>query len=164
MIKMILATDLDYAIGKNNELLWSCSEDLAYFKAQTINKVVVMGSRTYTSLPFTNGLPSRDNIVLTSRYCTDHEGVTFICGVSALLDYIEYSYSRRQEVFIVGGASIYEQFKHIVDEVHWTTINKTYEDADCFFDMSFVLDEDVFEKTSEEELCEDVVVRVYKRK
>ena len=70
----------------------------------------------------------------------------------------------QKDVWIIGGASIYEQFKDVVNEVHHTVINKTFEDADTFFDMQWVQDEDVFEKVKEEKLCDIATVKIYIRK
>ena len=59
-IKMIIATDCIFGIGKDNKLPWDCPEDLKYFKEQTLNDCVVMGRKTYESLPFENGLPNNN--------------------------------------------------------------------------------------------------------
>lgn len=169
-IKMIIATGLNGEIGKDNKLLWKIPEDLKYFKAQTENQIVLMGSTTYEGLPFKNGLPSRDNIVLSrtprkapwltegfTTYLTDidwflHNGMLYIETLT------------EKDVWIVGGSSVYEQFKDIVEEVHHTTVNKTFPEADCHFDMDWVRDETKFECVSSERLCEEATVRVYKRK
>lgn len=163
MLKMVLATGLNGELGKGGKLLWDCKEDLAYFKKQTEGGVVIIGSKTYDGLPFTNGLPSRENIVLTTQDCNDIESVTFIEGVESLLEYLEY-YHSEQGVWVIGGASIYRQFKDLVSEIHHSCINKSYPEADTFFNMDWVEDEEVFEKVSEKQLCDIATVKVYKRR
>ena len=164
MIKTIIATGTDYSIGKDNKLLWHYKEDLRYFQSQTKNSIVVMGRKTHDSIKAITkhpaGLPSRYNYVLShSGKGVQLDEYIIINDKEAVLHLAEHT-----DVWVIGGSSVYEMFKDVVDEVHWTTINKTYDEADCHFDMGWVKCEDEFEKVSEQVLCEDVIVNVYKRK
>ena len=170
MLKMILCTGLNNELGRNGGLLEHIPADLKYFQAQTTNQVVLMGNTTFQSLPFENGLPNRHNVVLsrTPKKTTFLKGggTTYITDLKFFLEWgtMYANNVLEKDVWVIGGSQVYSQLKDYVQEIHHTCINKTYEDADCFFDMSFVLDEEVFEKVSEEVLCEDVKVCVYKRK
>lgn len=160
MLKMILATGIDNSLGKSGKLLWHCPEDLQYFKKQTDYCPVVMGRKTFEGLPFKYGLPNRPNYILSSKGKGPQEGGYVIIQDINCLKYM----GQERDVWVCGGASVYEQFKDIVQEIHWTTVNETFEDADCHFDMSWILDKELFEQTSEEVLCDLATVRIYKRK
>ena len=141
----------------------TAKRNMQYFKDSTLGSVVVMGSTTFKSLQdlgMDNGLPNRFNYVLSSKgKGLQNDKYVIIQDITALLDM-----GKHRDVWCIGGASVYEQFKDVVSEVHWTTIHKTFEDADTFFNMSWVKDESVFKKVKEEKLCDLATVRVYKRK
>ncbi|UUW39806.1 putative dihydrofolate reductase [Vibrio phage VPMCC14] len=139
MIKMIIATDVRGGIGFQNKLPWCCPEDLQYFKEQTEGSTVVMGRNTWVSLQrlgMKNGLPERINKVITSQS-------KFLTGNMRKEHYISMGVVKNKllrqakfygdEVFIMGGKSLYEQLFHLVDEVHHTTIKGDYE-CDTFVD------------------------------
>ena len=103
-MNLIVAVTRDYAIGKNNDLLFHLPSDLAYFKQKTIDKVVVMGERTYLSLP-RRPLPKRINIVLSSNPEFAAEGAIVVHSLSELFS--ELKKYDTNDVFVGGGASIY---------------------------------------------------------
>lgn len=130
---MIVATGNNFEIGKGNSLLWNLPEDLRYFKQQTLNQKVVMGSNTFKSLPFENGLPKRENYVITRDLgclCNVTTDVKFISALD--MQYILNSLGKHQDYWIIGGAQIYDQFIDFVDEIHWTCVEKEYPEADVF--------------------------------
>lgn len=166
----------DFAIGKDNALLHYCKEDLKYFSKTTTDNVVLMGNNTYKSLQalgMENGLPNRYNVVLSKTPRNTNEkyfehGVdtpTFITDLNMFLNWgtMYANNILEKDTYIIGGRSVYEQCKDFVQEVYWTRVDKTFPDADTHFDMRWVEDEEVFEQVSEECLCEDVVVKVFKR-
>ena len=108
-IKLILlvALNSNNAIGRNNQLPWKCPEDLKSFKAITMGHTLVMGRTTWESLP--NGLPGRKIVVVTNRSI---KGVTCISSPEELMAIANTS---ENPVYLVGGASIYEQFLHLCD-------------------------------------------------
>ena len=108
MIKMIICTGKNGELGKDNKLLWNIKEDLKLFKEKTLNKVVVLGRNTFEGLPFKNGLPSRDNVVLSSKGGEDRQGVTFIDDIRWVLYYQDDNPS--EDIWICGGSSVYSQF------------------------------------------------------
>ncbi len=134
MINMIVAMAKNRAIGKDNELLVHLPEDLKWFKKQTSGHIVIMGSKTFKSLP--NGaLPNRDNIVITrSEFVAD--GVNVAHSIDEAIEIankiVEASNATKQ-IFIIGGASIYEQFMGLSNRLYITYIFEEFKDADTYF-------------------------------
>lgn len=128
-IKMIVAYDNNFGIGNNNELLFHIKEDLKRFKQLTSNSTVVMGRKTYESLPEANRpLPNRHNIILTKgTYNVNNINVSVLNSVDQVLEY-----ANTTDIWIIGGSSIYEQFIPYVDELYVTKILDT-KPADSFF-------------------------------
>jgi dihydrofolate reductase len=119
MISIIVAISEDNGIGKDNDLLWRIPEDMKRFKSLTMGHCLIMGKRTWESLP-KRPLPGRRNIVLTDipNECID-------CSITAysVEDAISKS-SGCEEVFIIGGGSVYRQFMPIADRLYITRIHK----------------------------------------
>ncbi|MCR1897709.1 dihydrofolate reductase [Irregularibacter muris] len=128
MISMIVAMDQNNGIGKNNDLLAHIKPDLSYFKKVTQKHTVIMGYHTYMSLPI-RPLPNRQNIVVT-RKNIDIEGAIVLHSIQEILQWIEDH--EDDEVFICGGASIYEQFMPYAEKLYITHIFHSF-DADTFF-------------------------------
>lgn len=126
-ISIIVAIAQNHAIGKNNDLLWHISGDLKRFKQITSGKAIIMGRRTFFSLP--NGaLPNRRNIVITdcdTDCCPGAEIVSSIEEAVSLFD-------TENENFIIGGGLIYKQFMPLADKIYLTVVHRDY-DADVFF-------------------------------
>lgn len=127
MISIIVAVSENMGIGKNNELLWHIPDDLKRFKKLTIGKCVIMGKKTWESLP-KRPLPGRKNIVLT-----DDPDELFDSALTAysVEDALEKSVSE-EEIFIIGGGSVYSQFMPLAGRLYITHIHKEA-DADIFF-------------------------------
>ena len=133
-LSIIVAMGQNRAIGKDNDLLWHLSDDLKRFKRLTSGHPVVMGRRTWESLP-KRPLPGRRNIVLTQN--TDYEapGAEVVHGVAGLFKALKGS---DDEVFVMGGASIYELLLPFTNRLYVTRVYRDY-DADVYFpiiDMS----------------------------
>jgi dihydrofolate reductase len=126
-ISIIVAIASNNAIGKDNHLLAYIPGDLKRFKELTTGHCVIMGRRTYESLP--NGaLPNRTNIVI-SDIPNDHiEG----CHVVRSIEEAIHVCPSDEELFIIGGGSIYRQFMPIAGKLYITRMNKTFE-GDTFF-------------------------------
>jgi dihydrofolate reductase len=127
MISIIVAVSEDWGIGKDNELLWNISEDLKRFKRLTTGNVVIMGKKTWESLPI-RPLPGRKNIVLTDdpTECID-------CSVTAYS--IEDALSKCKkgdEIFVIGGGSVYRQFMPMADRLYITHVHRIAP-ADVYF-------------------------------
>ena len=145
MIKMIVACDNNNAIGYKGELLCHNKEDMQYFKKMTSDSTVVMGRTTFDSLPFKNGLPNRENLVLTSRIPELSKmgyvgyGNYFECNLAWLSTMLRMDgLSFKSDTWLIGGSSIYNQFKHLAQEVHVTRIDESFENADTYVDLDFL--------------------------
>jgi dihydrofolate reductase len=127
MISIIVAVSEDWGIGKDNELLWHISGDLKRFKRLTSGNTVIMGKKTWESLP-RKPLPGRKNIVMT-----DNPQETIADAVTAYS--IEDALGKCEktgEIFIIGGGSIYSQFMLIADKLYITHVHKKAQ-ADIYF-------------------------------
>ena len=129
MIGMIAAIGKNNELGKDNKLLWRVPEDMKFFKKTTMGHKVVMGMNTYKSLP-KSGLPGREMIVLSSQEVEDSENVKFVRDINQIID--EYLESK-EEVFIIGGASLYKQFLPFVEYMYLTELDFECLDADVYY-------------------------------
>jgi dihydrofolate reductase len=127
MISIIVAVSEDLGIGKDNELLWHISEDLKRFKRLTSGNTVIMGKKTWESLP-KRPLSGRKNIVLTDNPNEIIEGSVTVYSIVDALSKCEKS----EEIFIIGGGSIYRQFMPLADRLYITHVHKKAE-ADIYF-------------------------------
>lgn len=159
MLKMIVATGLNNEIGKGNDLPWErIPEDMIYFREMTLGSVVVMGSNTFRSLPFKNGLPNRYNYVLTSKGSGPQDnGCIHIKDIEVLLDM-----SQHRDVWVIGGASVYAQCLPYVDEIHWTLVKQDFPDADTYLKGAKNITE-YFNLVSLNYLGDKATVGVFKR-
>lgn len=162
-IKMIICTGLNGEIGySDGRLAFDCPEDMKYFKEQTTGHNVVMGRKTFESLPFKYGLPDRINHIITSDPRKIPLGLS-ACDVETMKGVLPiYNSLGGKDTWIIGGASIYEQFLDMVDEIHYTTILKSNAEADIKFNMK--LDTKVWKNTSHRLLSKDAIITVWKRK
>lgn len=129
MISAIVAVDNNWGIGYNGDLLETIPEDMKYFKELTTNNVVIMGRKTWDSLP-KKPLPNRTNIVITSQKKGDENGAKFM----TLEDAMRYAIvNRPTDVFIIGGGEIYKKLLPICNRVYITKILKNHKDIDTYF-------------------------------
>ena len=134
MISMIVTVDRDWGIGRENDMLAHIKPDLKYFRETTTGHAVIMGHNTYLSLPEeSRPLPSRDNIILTSKNL-DIEGVQIVHSLEEMFKLIDDKYSD-QEVFIIGGASVYEQMLPHADKLYLTHIFRKFDDVEAYFPL-----------------------------
>lgn len=137
MIISILNADISFGIGKKNGLLFNLPLDMKFFRETTKGHVVCMGQNTLLSFPGSKPLPKRTNIVLSGDINTNYEGVINVHSFEDFLKTIK-EYSLKEDVYIIGGASIYKQTLPYVDKV---LLTRVYADgkAEVFFPN---LDED----------------------
>ena len=127
---LIVAVDENWAIGKDNKLLVSIPSDMKFFRETTTGKVVVMGRKTLESFP--NGLPlkNRTNIVLTRNRDYQVKDAIVVHSVPELLVKLD-KYSS-EDVYVIGGDSVYQELLPYCDVAHVTKINHVYA-ADSWF-------------------------------
>lgn len=126
-ISIIAAVARNRAIGHNNKLLYWLPNDLKRFKALTTGHTIIMGRRTFESLP-KGALPNRRNVVLSRGY-----GEFPGCDKYSSLEEALNNCKEDEDVFIIGGASVYEQAMKFADRLLLTEIDDTPQEADAFF-------------------------------
>jgi dihydrofolate reductase len=129
IVSIIVATSLNNAIGKNNQLLWHLPADLKFFKATTMGCPVIMGRKTFQSIGRT--LPGRTNVVITrdKNFNSDNQfGIVVVSSIDEALVKLH----AEKEVFIIGGGEIYNQTIGMVDTIYRTVVN-TDIDGDVYF-------------------------------
>lgn len=131
-MNLIVAMDKNQAIGKNNGLLVHSKKDMEYFKEMTTGKIVVMGMNTYLSLPKKfRPLPNRLNIVITRNRTVNNEGVLVARSMEELFSILRGMDTNN--VFVIGGASIYKELFPYCDKLYITRIMKEFSEADTYF-------------------------------
>jgi dihydrofolate reductase len=128
IISIITAVDEKNAIGKKQQLLWNLPFDMQRFKGATTGHAVVMGRRTFESLP-KGALPNRKNVVLTTLPPESFVDV-FVCN--SMQDALELC-EKEDEIFMIGGAMVYKSALDIADKLYLTRVHHIFEDADIFF-------------------------------
>lgn len=125
-VSIIAAVGKNFELGKNNDLIWHFKDDMKFFKETTTNHIVIMGRKTFESLP--KALPNRRNIVITSKRDYSAEGAEVVASIDEALDL-----SKNEDVFIIGGGQIYKSFLDVADKLYLTEIDDSCEEADTFF-------------------------------
>ena len=125
-ISMIAAVGKNNELGKNNDLIWHFKEDMQFFKSVTTGATVVMGRKTFDSLP--KALPNRRNIVISGNPNYQAQGAEVVKSVEEAVDI-----TKDEKVFIIGGASIYKAFLPCCEEIYLTEIKAECEDAETYF-------------------------------
>ena len=145
-MNIIAAVDKNWGIGNRGELLVSIPKDQKMFRQETTGKVVVLGRKTLDTFPQKQPLPYRTNIILTHDKSFQVKGAIVVHSIEELLEKLK-KYSS-EDVYIIGGESIYQQMLPYCDTAHITQIDHAYQ-ADAFFPN---LDEDPeWEMTAEGE-------------
>ena len=145
-LTIIAAVSINNVIGNNNKLIWKLSNDLKRFKNLTTNHSVIMGRKTFETLP--NPLPDRDNIVITRDTNYSKPNIQ-VC--SSIEDAINLTKTDTQP-FIIGGGEIYSQTINIVDKIELTRVHKEF-DGDAYFPE---IPLDIFELINEENYNSDL--------
>ncbi|MBR2675189.1 MAG: dihydrofolate reductase [Mogibacterium sp.] len=149
-MNLIVAVDNKWGIGKDGGLLLSLPTDMAFFKERTMGKVVVMGRKTLESLPGGRGLPGRTNYVLTHNKNYEAECCVVVNSDEEL--WAELKEYDSEDIFIIGGAELYNRYYKLCDRLFVTKIDADL-DADTFI-RNFDRDSD-FEIESESEVISE---------
>jgi len=157
-IHLIWAQEINGGIGKNGKLPWRISEDLQNFKKLTLDSTILMGRKTWESLPIMP-LSKRRNIVLSSKEVADVECYTSIeeC-VKKLND------EGIEKLFVIGGSTVYRNFIHRADELHITDVDKMTQGIDTYFPVTMLKIKNEFEKINETKLSNEAIYTQWVRK
>ena len=129
MISLIAAVAANRAIGRDNQLLWHLPADMAYFRETTRDQPVIMGRKTWESLPERfRPLPGRQNIVISRNTAYAAPGATVVGSLDAAVAAAD----KTTNAFIIGGAELYRQALPSADRLYLTEIEQTI-DGDVFF-------------------------------
>ena len=126
MFSIIAAIGKNKELGKNGDLVFHIKEDMKYFRDTTNGHKIIMGHKTWDSLP--GKLPNRENIVI-SRNQVEGADLT----VTNLNDYIEQNKDTVEEIFVIGGGMVYFEFMNYAKNLYLTEVDATVSDADTFF-------------------------------
>jgi dihydrofolate reductase len=148
-IHLIWAQDKNGGIGYKGQLPWHITEDLENFKKLTLNSTILMGRKTWESLP-KKPLPKRRNIVLTRKKNLDVESYQSIeeCLNKLKNDNVD-------KLYIIGGSKIYNSFIDKADELHITLIDEKTENIDTIFPLTIAQFEKKFKKRNEKKLTKN---------
>ncbi|MBQ8629088.1 MAG: dihydrofolate reductase [Prevotella sp.] len=127
-INIIAAVANNRAIGKDNKLIYWLPNDLKRFKTLTTGNTIIMGRKTYESLP-KGALPNRRNIVISRNESLQIPGCECFTSIEEALS----NCRKDEDIYIIGGASIYQQALPLADRLCLTEIDDTPEEADTFF-------------------------------
>lgn len=158
-MNLIVAVDQNWGIGKNNELLVRIPADQKFFRETTTGKVVVMGRKTLESFP--NGLPlkNRTNIVLTHDESYQVKDAVIVHTLDEL--FVELKKYNSEDIYVIGGETIYRQLLDACDVAHVTKIDFAY-DADTYFPNLDEMPEWRVTQDSEEQTYFDLEYYFYK--
>ena len=162
-MNIIVAVDKNWAIGCNNKLLVSIPSDMKFFRETTTGNVVVMGRKTLESFP--NGMPlkNRTNIVLTGNRDYQVKGAIVVHSMEELLE--ELKKYNSEQIYVIGGDSVYRQMLPYCDVAHITRIDNAYE-ADAYFPNLDEMEDWYIAADSDEQTYFDLEYQflMYKRK
>ena len=150
-IHIIWAQDNNGGIGKNNSLPWHISEDLINFKKLTLNNTIIMGRKTWDSLP-KRPLPNRQNIVLSSKKIN---GVKSYTSINSCLEALKKN--NISDLFVIGGQMIYDEFFPYAHILHITFINQSVDGIDTFFPISMNKVRAAYQMIDEQNLAKSCV-------
>lgn len=144
IMNLIVACDQYGIIGDNGKMPWHVSEDMKYFKDMTLNHIVVMGRKTYESLPSTDGLKGRINIVITSlpelysQLVNKDLLFVTISELSSVIQKIQENENiSGKKVFVIGGSNIYNQLMNYCNNIYVTYIYRNSFQGDTFLSVDY---------------------------
>lgn len=126
MIKMIAACSMNAVIGKNNSIPWNYPEDMKRFREMTAGSTIIMGRKTWESIG--RPLPKRRNIVISSQ-AIDNPNIECF---SSLIQALEHT-KENENIWIIGGATLYKQGMNVADEIDLTIIPEIIDEKEAVF-------------------------------
>ena len=150
-IHIIWAQEKNGGIGKNGKLPWNIPEDLQNFKKITLGSTILMGRKTWDSLPF-KPLPDRRNIILSTNNIPNIECYSSIKNCIKTLNQ-----DNIKKLFIIGGSMVYSKTIDIADELHITLVKKKTKNIDTYFPIKFSVLRQKFKKINEYKLSDEAI-------
>ena len=147
-LKMIVAVDSNWGIGKNGDLLFSIPEDMKFFRTTTQGSTVIMGRKTLDSFPGGKPLKNRENIVLTNNASFEREGAIVCFSKEEVLEKVKNA----ESCFVIGGAAIYDMF---LENCSVAYITKVFANGDADRFITNLDDSCEWELTEQSEEKED---------
>lgn len=136
ILSIIVAVSENGVIGKDNRLIWSLPADMKFFREKTTGHFIITGRKNYESIPEKfRPLPNRTNIIITRQKDYQAPDTVVVPSIDAALDYAQ-KHSEQEEVFVIGGAEIFNQLMPRIDRVYLTRIHHTFEGDVYFKDLS----------------------------
>lgn len=128
ILSHIVAASKNNVIGIDGDLPWNIPEDLKFFKDKTSGRIMIMGRKTFESLPGGKPLPNRLHIVVTRNEAYTHDGVIVVKDIdSAIIEAAKHTDKYGDEVFVIGGGQIYKQSIEKMDRIYLTRIHQEIE-------------------------------------
>lgn len=158
-MNLIVAVDKNWAIGYQNNLLVRIPADQRFFRDETINKAVIMGRKTLESFPGGKPLKDRLNVVITSDPDYKVSDVAVVNSIEKALEVVK-DY-KTEDIYIIGGESIYRQLLPICDTAHVTKINYGYK-ADTYFPNIDEMEDWIVTGESDEHTYHDLIYKFYR--
>jgi dihydrofolate reductase len=135
-LSIIVAVSENGVIGKDNRLIWSLPADMRFFKEKTMGHVIITGRKNYESIPEKfRPLPNRTNIIITRQSDYHAPGTVVVSSIGKALEYAK-QHSQKEEVFVIGGADVFNQIMPQVQRVYLTRIHHAFEGDVFFSDLS----------------------------
>lgn len=158
-MNLIVAVDENWAIGSKNDLLVRIPADHKFFREETTGKVVVLGRKTLETFPQKQPLKNRTNIILSSNREYQVKDAMVVHSLEELLEELKKYPS--EDIYIIGGESIYRQMLPYCDTAHVTKIDHTYE-ADAYFPNLDQMEEWIITADSDEQVYFDIIYQFLK--
>lgn len=158
-MNLIVAVDENWAIGSKNDLLVRIPADHKFFREETTGKVVVLGRKTLETFPQKQPLKNRTNIILSSNREYQVKDAMVVHSLEELLE--ELKKYPLEDIYIIGGESIYRQMLPYCDTAHVTKIDHTYE-ADAYFPNLDQMEEWIITADSDEQVYFDITYQFLK--
>jgi dihydrofolate reductase len=133
IVSLIVATPINLAIGKNNQLIWNLPKDMKFFMETTTGHPVIMGRKNYESIPKKfRPLKNRTNVIITRNKKYAADGCIVVNSIEDSIKVLEKE--NYEEVFVIGGGEIYKRFleNNLIDRMYITHIEQAF-DGDTFF-------------------------------
>jgi dihydrofolate reductase len=159
IISIISAIGKNNEIGKKNDLLWNLPADLKHFKETTSGHPVIMGQKTFESLKRDDSgkqvgrlLPNRRNIIISQDLNFQFTGAEIVHTIDELLNLLKNTTQKDEEVFVIGGGSIYKIMIEKADKLYITHVDEEFPDAEIFFPE---IDKNIWQKTKSEKFLKN---------